>query len=167
MDGGLDLVIKKHLGAAVEKRVQAEIAREPNATLSVGRAVVVPTGRQTPRYLISAPTMGTPQEDVSGTLNPAFACAAALQAAAMLNAREPGAITSLALPGLGAATGGVPVDICADMMRAAYDLLQEEQFETFDEMRAALTAQLAHSAAMLGLSMPGSDKGNDFDEDSE
>ena len=167
MDGGLDLVIKRHLGAAVEQRVQAEIAKEPSGTLAVGRAVVVPTGRQTPRYLISAPTMGRRQEDVSGTLNPAFACAAALLAAAMLNAREPGAITSLALPGLGAATGGVPVETCADMMRAAYDLLQEEQFATFDEMHAALAARLADSAALLGLRMPGSDKGEDFDEDYE
>jgi O-acetyl-ADP-ribose deacetylase (regulator of RNase III) len=162
MDGGLDLVVKRHLGAAVEKRVQGEIAKKPRGTLAVGRAVVVPTGRQTPRYLISAPTMGRQDEDVSDTLNPAFACAAALQAAALLNAREPGAITSLALPGLGTATGGVEPDSCADMMRAAYELLQEEQFATFDELHAALTTRLADAATMLGLRMPGSDRGEGF-----
>ena len=42
MDGGLDLVIKKHLGAAIESRVQQEIKQRYNGFLPVGHAISVP-----------------------------------------------------------------------------------------------------------------------------
>ena len=45
--------------------------------------------------------MVTSSEDVSDTMNVALACAAAFQAVHMQNAREPGSIASIALPGLG------------------------------------------------------------------
>jgi O-acetyl-ADP-ribose deacetylase (regulator of RNase III) len=167
MDGGLDGVIKKHFGAAIEKRVQAEIAREPGGVLAVGRAVCVPTGRDQPRCLISAPTMAAQSEGIGNTLNPAFACGAALQAAAMQNAREPNSVPSLALPGLGAATGGVPVDTCADLMRVAYELLQEERFDTFEDMRAALEARLEDVAPLMGITPPSAQPHEDDLDDEE
>ena len=90
---------------AIETRVQQEIARRYGGLLPVGHATCVPTGAAQPRYLISTPTMTASSEDISDTLNVALACAAAFQAVHMQNAREPGSIRSVALPGLGANTG--------------------------------------------------------------
>ena len=47
-------------------------------------------------------------------------------------------IRSIALPGLGAATGRTPVEVCADLMWTAYNLFREKEFSTYAEMRAAL-----------------------------
>jgi O-acetyl-ADP-ribose deacetylase (regulator of RNase III) len=129
--------------------------------------VCVPTGRTVPRFLISTPTMAAHSENVSRTLNPSFACAAALQAAAMQNRREAGSITSIALPGLGAATGGVPVDTCAELMGVAYVMMQEEEFNSFEDMRAALEARLEDVAPMMGISPPSAGPDEVDDEEFE
>jgi hypothetical protein len=60
----------------------------------------------------------------------------------MQNARQPRSITSVALPGLGANTGKVPVEICADLMWTGYNLFREHQFADFLQMRQALEEQL-------------------------
>ncbi|MFL5338679.1 MAG: macro domain-containing protein [Gemmataceae bacterium] len=150
MDGGLDAVIKKHLGDAIEVRVQREIARLHGGALLLGHATCVPTGRPVPRFLISTPTMHASSEDVSDTLNVALACAAALQAAVMQNGREPGSIQSLALPGLGANTGKVPPEICADLMWTAYNLFRDRTFADFAVMRSALEAELGDLGSNAG-----------------
>ena len=142
MDGGLDGVIKQHLGSAIENRVQAEVHRLYGGLLPVGHATCVPTGKPQPRFLISTPTMHASSEDVSDTLNVALACAAALQAACAQNEHEPGSIRSVALPGLGANTGRVPVEICADLMWTAYNLFRERGFPDFAAVRVALEEQL-------------------------
>jgi O-acetyl-ADP-ribose deacetylase (regulator of RNase III) len=154
MDGGLDLVIKNHLGAAIETRLRQEIARAYQGLLPVGHAVCVPTGRNQPRYLISTPTMTGSSEDVSDTLNVALACAAAFQAVHMQNTREPGSIRSVALPGLGANTGKVPVEICADLMWTGYNLFREQEFSDFAALRAALEEQLGDLGPMSGGGKP-------------
>jgi O-acetyl-ADP-ribose deacetylase (regulator of RNase III) len=142
MDGGLDAVIKKHFGQAIETAVQKEIARLYQGKMPVGHATCVPTGRPQPRYLISTPTMTQSSEDISDTMNVALACAAAFQAVHIQNAKEPGGIRSVALPGLGANTGKVPVEICADLMWTGYNLFREREFHDFDELRLALEEQL-------------------------
>lgn len=142
MDGGLDGVIKKHFGDFIEARAQKEIARLYGGTLPVGHATCVPTGRPAPAYLVSTPTMHASSEDISDSLNVALACAAALQSVAIQNSREPGSIRSVALPGLGASTGKVPPEICADLMWTAYNLFRENVFADFATMRAALEEQL-------------------------
>jgi O-acetyl-ADP-ribose deacetylase (regulator of RNase III) len=142
MDGGLDGVIKKHLGDKIEARVQKEIGRLYGGVLPVGHATCVPTGRPAPAYLISTPTMHASSEDISDSLNVALACAAAFQSVAMQNSCEPGSIRSVALPGLGASTGKVPPEICADLMWTAYNLFRENVFADFATMRAALEEQL-------------------------
>jgi len=141
MDGGLDLVLKNYLGNQIEHKLQAAIKSTFNGAMPVGHATCLPTGRPLPRFLISTPTMVGSSDDISDTLNVALACAAAFQAVHMQNAREP-SIRSVALPGLGAATGRVPVEICADLMWTAYDLFRERQFSNFGEMRKALEAIL-------------------------
>ncbi len=150
MDGGLDAIIKNYLGAQIEKRLQQEIHRAHNGLLPVGFATCVPTGMDLPRYLISTPTMVASSEDISDSLNVALACAAAFQAVHMQNAREPGSIRSIALPGLGANTGKVPVEICADLMWTGYDLFRRQEFVDFTAMRAALQDRLGHLGPMTG-----------------
>ena len=142
MDGGLDGVIKKHLGDYIESRVQHEVARLYGGMLPVGHATCVPTSGPAPAFLVSTPTMHGSSEDISDSLNVALACAAAFQAVAMQNSREPGSIRSVALPGLGASTGKVPPEICSDLMWTAYNLFRENVFADFATMRAALEEQL-------------------------
>ncbi|HJL01840.1 MAG TPA: macro domain-containing protein [Polyangiaceae bacterium LLY-WYZ-15_(1-7)] len=138
MDGGLDAVIKNYFGGGIEKRVQAAIADQFHGAMPVGFATCVPTQRELPRFLISTPTMVGSSENISDTMNVALACAAAFQAVHQQHAREPNSIRSVALPGLGAATGQTPAEICADLMWTAYDLFRWRQFADFGEMRKAL-----------------------------
>ena len=138
MDGGLDAVIKKKLGPQIEKTVQAEVKKLYAGTMKVGTATCVETGADSPRFLISTPTMMGSSDNVSNTLNVALACCAAFQAVHMYNAQHGGQIRSVALPGLGAATGKTPVEICADLMWTAYNLFREKEFNDYAEMRKAL-----------------------------
>ena len=138
MDGGLDAVIKGHLGVQIEKRVQQEVKKVHGGVMPVGCATCVPTGRPYPAYVISTPTMISSSEDVSDTMNVALACAAAFQVIHQQNDVLPGSIRSVAMPGLGAATGRVPVEICADLMWTGYDLFRQRSFSSFAEMRNAL-----------------------------
>lgn len=142
MDGGLDAVIKNNLGQKIEQAVKKCIADRFGSTLPVGHATCVPTGRQKPGYLISTPTMVKSSEDISDSLNVALACAAAFQAVHMQNAKDANSIQSVALPGLGANTGRVPAEICADLMWTAYNMFREHAFSDFKEMRKALEEEL-------------------------
>ena len=138
MDGGLDGVIKARLGAQIEKRVQADVKRLYGGSMPVGTATCVESGLATPRFLISTPTMVGSSDDVSASLNVALACCAAFQAVHMHNTQQGGSIRSIALPGLGAATGKTPVEVCADLMWTAYNLFREKEFSSYEEMRQAL-----------------------------
>jgi O-acetyl-ADP-ribose deacetylase (regulator of RNase III) len=142
MNGGLDGVLKRHFGPRIEKAVQAEIARLYEGGMPVGSATCVRTGVENPTFLISVPTMVKPTEDIRGTQNVALACAAAFQAVHQQNARQPGGITSIALPGLGASTGKVPVRSCANLMWSAYSLFRDIAFQNFTRMRSALKGQM-------------------------
>ena len=148
MDGGLDMIIKNFLGAQIEKKVQQAIHQTHGGLLPIGHATCVATGVQQPGYLISTPTMVGSSEDVSDTLNVALACAAAFQAVHMQNARQPGSIRSIALPGLGANTGRVPVEICADLMWTGYNLFRDEEFTDYGALRIALEEQLGDLGPM-------------------
>jgi O-acetyl-ADP-ribose deacetylase (regulator of RNase III) len=142
MDGGLDAVIKAHLGAGIEKKVQKQIRNQFDGHMPIGAAVCVPTGKESPPYLISVPTMESSAEDISDTMNVALACAAAFQMIHLQNARQPGSIKSVAMPGLGVGTGQVPVRVCANLMWTGYTLFNDHEFENFDEMQSAVRAQV-------------------------
>jgi|ERR1043165_1967408 O-acetyl-ADP-ribose deacetylase (regulator of RNase III) len=148
MDGGVDAAIKRHLGPGIEHRVQREIGQHHQGMLMVGHATCVPSGVNIPRFVISTPTMVMSAEDISGTMNVALACAAAFQAIHMQNEREPDSIISVAMPGLGAATGCVPARTCAKLMWAGYTLFKEGTFRDFNAMRAALQSHLGEPAPM-------------------
>ncbi|BCJ45072.1 hypothetical protein GCM10010168_68720 [Actinoplanes ianthinogenes] len=142
MNGGVDAVIKRHLGAGIQLRVQRAIRDGFGEALPIGSAVCVPSGAATPKFLIAAPTMEQSSENVRETLNVALACAAAFQAVHMQNAKAPGSIASVALVGMGAATGRVPAQVCANLMWAGYTLFQDFSFDDYAELRATVTGQL-------------------------
>lgn len=138
MDGGLDGVLKKHLGKQIEVKIQAEVKKLYGGNMKVGTATCVETGSASPKFVISTPTMAGSSDDISNSLNVALTCCAAFQAVHMYNAQHGGQIRSVALPGLGAGTGRVPVEICADLMWTAYNLFREKEFTDYADMRTAL-----------------------------
>ncbi|MGW6968306.1 ADP-ribosyltransferase domain-containing protein [Streptomyces zaomyceticus] len=142
MDGGVDAVVKRHLGAGVQVRVQREIRARFGGSLPVGSAVCVPSGAAVPRYLISTPTMRQSSQNVSETMNVALACAAAFQAVHLQNREKPGSIRSVALVGMGARTGRVPAGVCANLMWTGYTLFHDHGFADYDQLRAAVLGQL-------------------------
>jgi O-acetyl-ADP-ribose deacetylase (regulator of RNase III) len=142
MDGGVDAVVNRHFGGRIQALVQAEINRRYGGLMAVGSATCVPTGGLQPRFLISTPTMVQSSENIRDTLNVALACAAAFQAIHIQNQADPGSIRSVALPGLGAATGRVPPRACANLMWTAYTLFREYVFKDYDTLRKAVLTQL-------------------------
>jgi O-acetyl-ADP-ribose deacetylase (regulator of RNase III) len=142
MDGGVDAVVKRHLGAGIQLRVQRAIRDQYAGRLPVGSAVCVRSGATNPRFLISTPTMETSVEDVSETLNVALACAAGFQAIHRQNNEAPGSIESVALVGMGARTGCVPARVCANLMWTGYTLFNDYRFEDYDDLRSTIIAQL-------------------------
>ncbi|MEO3786026.1 macro domain-containing protein [Actinocorallia sp. B10E7] len=142
MDGGVDAVIKRHLGAGIQLRVQRAIRDRFGGRLPVGSAVCVPSGAANPKFLISTPTMVQSAQNVSETLNVALACAAAFQAVHMRNEESAGGIESVALVGMGAATGRVPARVCANLMWAGYTLFNDYRFRDYDDLRRTICAQL-------------------------
>ena len=149
MDGGFDAVVKRYFGSGIEKRVKRDIGTRFGGSVPVGCAacvstagLYVPPGGPQPKYLISTPTMCGSAEQVGGTLNTALAFGATVQAVRLQNAAEPGSIRSIAMPGLGSRTGRMAPEQCAAQMHAAYELLRDEQFDDFADMRAALLASL-------------------------
>lgn len=79
MDGGIDAVYTYQLGPQVQERLRERLGREHGGELPVGRAVIVPTGRDEIPWCISAPTMRIPG-DVADTVNVYLAFRAALTA---------------------------------------------------------------------------------------
>ncbi|WP_406272112.1 macro domain-containing protein [Nocardia sp. NBC_00881] len=142
MDGGVDAVIKRHLGAGIQLRVQRAIRDQCAGRLPVGSAVCVPSGATNPKFLISTPTMETSAQNVSETLNVALACAAGFQAIHRQNNEAPGSIESVALVGMGAETGRVPARVCANLMWTGYTLFKDYRFEDYDDLRSTIIAQL-------------------------
>lgn len=143
MDGGVDALVKRHLGAGIQVRVQRAIRDGFGGSLPVGSAVCVPSGAAVPRYLISTPTMRQSSQNVSDTMNVALACAAAFQAVHLQNRAKPGSIRSVALVGMGARTGRVPATVCANLMWTGYTLFHDHGFADYDALRAAVLGQLA------------------------
>lgn len=109
MDGGIDAVYTRRFGTQLQTRLQHRIAAEFRGELLVGLAVVVETGdRDFPR-LISAPTMRVPSR-ILDPVDVMLATRAAVREALVVGCR------SIAMPGMGALTGGVPFDIVAREM---------------------------------------------------
>ncbi|MFF8607156.1 ADP-ribosyltransferase domain-containing protein [Streptomyces sp. NPDC015346] len=160
MDGGVDAVVKRHLGAGIQVRVQRAIRDRFGGSLPVGSAVCVPSGAAVPRYLISTPTMRQSSQNISETMNVALACAAAFQAVHLQNRAKPGSIRSVALVGMGAQTGRVPARVCANLMWTGYTLFHDHGFADYDQLRAVMLGQLddiegAGASRRVRINVPG------------
>ena len=60
MDGGVDYAISMRLGWDFQLDLQQKIKDLPEGELLVGRAMILPTGDEMIKYLVSAPTMRVP-----------------------------------------------------------------------------------------------------------
>jgi O-acetyl-ADP-ribose deacetylase (regulator of RNase III) len=113
MNGGIDYWYTQFFGTGLQIQLQKEIHNLWKGELPVGKAIVVPTNHFPIKYLVSAPTMRTPQVLPSGSINAYLACKAALEAAHISG------IKSIAIPGLGTGVGGMAPKECASQVQQA------------------------------------------------
>ena len=120
---------------------------QQDGELPVGRAGIIAIEHPRIRWRIAAPTMRVPMS-VAGTAHPFLAARAALRLVKQGHF-APGsggeghvshAVTSLAMPGLGTGTGGVPPRVCAAQVRVAIEEVILGRVHRFADLRAALAA---------------------------
>lgn len=121
MNGGIDAAYLERWPNA-EREVRSRIQRHYHGELVVGTAmsVAMPAGSilgglHSAVFLIVAPTMRVPMRLPPCTVNPYLATKAALFEASAMG------VSSIVFPGMGTGVGGVPPEVCAKQMRAAYD----------------------------------------------
>lgn len=119
MDGGIDAAIVDFFGAELMGRVQARILDEYLGEQPVGTSIIVETGSLRHPYLAHTPTMRVPMT-VARTDVPYVAMWGMLLAVRAHNRTSKPRIASIACPGLGTGTGGVPADEAARQMTLAY-----------------------------------------------
>jgi O-acetyl-ADP-ribose deacetylase (regulator of RNase III) len=125
MRGGIDALYAR-VFPEVEQRVRSAVLAYHGGELPVGEALLVPTGAPTPMWLISAPTMREPGEQLpEDTVHPYLAARAVLRLWAH-GALEDGTqirhvVRSIAMPGLGTGVGGASPQLCARQVAAAWD----------------------------------------------
>ncbi|SFA84764.1 O-acetyl-ADP-ribose deacetylase (regulator of RNase III), contains Macro domain [Amycolatopsis marina] len=125
MRGGIDAVYAQAF-PEVEQNVRSEVLAYHGGELPIGEALVVPTGVPRPPWLISAPTMREPGEQLPpDTVHPYLAARAVFQL--WRDGRlEQGTyvhqiVDTIAMPGLGTGVGGVSPRTCARQVCAAWD----------------------------------------------
>ncbi|KAL8595325.1 hypothetical protein ACOMHN_020078 [Nucella lapillus] len=148
MDGGIDMAYSLHFDWQLMERLQEAIRTQKDGELLVGDALIIPIykdkemeedvlakAEENPqwsaynegkliKYLISAPTMRTPQ-DVCDTVNAYLAFRAVILAVKRHNADSSNqTIRSVLCPGLGTAVGRMPKRVCAKQMLLAYETFQ-------------------------------------------
>lgn len=125
MRGGIDAVYASAF-PSVEQSVRSAVLALHGGELPVGEALVVPTGVDEPRWLISAPTMREPATALpEDTVHPYLAARAVFRLWRD-GAFEDGTpvragVRTLAMPGLGTGVGGVSAATCARQVAAAWD----------------------------------------------
>jgi O-acetyl-ADP-ribose deacetylase (regulator of RNase III) len=125
MRGGIDAVYA-HTFPAIEQHVRSAVLAYHGGELPVGQAVIVPTDVPAPAWLISAPTMRSPGELLPpDTVHPYLAARAVfkLWRYGRLEDDRPvrAVVSTIAMPGLGTGVGGVPPEVCARQVMAAWD----------------------------------------------
>lgn len=125
MRGGIDAVYARAF-PSIEQHVRSAVLAYHGGELPVGQAVIVPTGVVSPAWLISAPTMRRPGELLpQDTVHPYLAARAVfrLWRDGRLDDERPvrAVVRTIALPGLGTGVGGVPPEVCARQVMAAWD----------------------------------------------
>ncbi|PRX47895.1 O-acetyl-ADP-ribose deacetylase (regulator of RNase III) [Prauserella shujinwangii] len=125
MRGGIDAVYARAF-PGVEQQVRSAVLAYHGGEVPIGEAVVVPTGEPKPEWLISAPTVREPGEQLpADTVHPYLAARAVfllwrdgrLESGGDVRA----AVDTIAMPGLGTGVGGVAPETCARQVAAAWD----------------------------------------------
>jgi O-acetyl-ADP-ribose deacetylase (regulator of RNase III) len=119
MDGGVDLAIIEFFGAELERRVQQRILEEYLGEQPVGTSLIVETGHPRHPFIAHTPTMRVPLA-IARTDHVYLAMWAMLLAVKQHNQSRAQPIRIVACPGLGTATGRVPVRRAAKQMALAY-----------------------------------------------
>lgn len=119
MDGGVDLAIVGFFGIELMDRVQQHILTEYLGEQPVGTSFILETGHPKHPFLAHTPTMRVPLT-ITRTDNIYSAMWAMLLAVHRHNRQTQQKIKLVACPGLGTATGRVPVDEAARQMALAY-----------------------------------------------
>jgi len=114
MDGSLDLIISKTLGWHLQKKIQNIIKNEYNSELLVGQAILIETGNENIKYLISAPTMRVPS-NIQNTVNVYLANRTIFLLLKTNN------INLVSMSGMGTGVGKLSYKSCAKQMKKAYD----------------------------------------------
>ncbi|HEU5473240.1 MAG TPA: macro domain-containing protein [Actinophytocola sp.] len=125
MRGGVNAVYGQAF-PAVEQHVRSAVLAYHGGELPVGEALIVPTGVPAPEWLIIAPTVRQPGEQLPpDTVHPFLATRAVLRLwrDGTLEDGDPvrAAVRTIALPGMGTGTGGVSPQTCARQVIAAWD----------------------------------------------
>ena len=141
MDGGLDLKYSIHFGWDLESKVRRVLEQDYFGEIPVGNAIVVKTGLDTVKYLISAPTMRVPS-DISETVNAYLAFKAIIQACLKHNQSSSQPIETVLCPGLGTGEGKLPADKCAKQMYMAYQTALGNQMLTQGGLAGAVNNHL-------------------------
>ncbi len=119
MDGGVDAAIVRFFGIELMQRVQRRILDEYLGEQPVGTSLIVETGNPKHPFIAHTPTMRVPME-IAHTDNVYRAMWAMLLAVRRHNQRQERPIKVVACPGLGTATGRVPLPEAARQMSLAY-----------------------------------------------
>lgn len=119
MDGGIDLAIRNYFGIKIQYNVQKIIQKEFYGEQPVGTSIIVDTEHEEHPFLAHTPTMRVPC-DISNTDNVYNAMFAMLRAVSNFNKTSKYKIEKVLCPGLGTATGRVPLKEAARQMSIAY-----------------------------------------------
>lgn len=119
MDGGIDLGIRNYFGMKIQYNVQKIIQKQFYGEQPVGTSVIVDTENEDHPFLAHTPTMRVPM-DISKTDNVYNAMFAMLRTVANFNKTSKYRINEVLCPGLGTATGRVPLKEAARQMALAY-----------------------------------------------
>ncbi len=122
MDGGLDALYTRFFGPQLQERLQGMIREQADGELLVGQALPVETGHARIPWCISAPTMRVPRRLESA--EPAY-----LATRAAVRCALAAGVASMAIPGMGTGTGGLPSDSAARaMLRGIQDVFFPRPF---------------------------------------
>lgn len=125
MDGGIDLAYRNFFGFGIQNRLQAVIKRDFDGCLPVGKAIVIPTLKESIPHMVAAPTMERPG-NVAKSENAYIAMKAALEAVRLFNERSDTRIQKILVPGLCTGIGRMDPFMSARQMRKAYNDVFEE-----------------------------------------
>lgn len=122
MDGGLDALYTRFFGPQLQERLQRMIREQADGELLVGQALPVETGHARIPWCISAPTMRVPRRLESAE-------AAYLATRAAVRCALAAGVESVAIPGMGTGTGGLPPESAARaMLRGIQDVFFPRPF---------------------------------------